>query len=172
MRNYPGRTGCYVYEHVSDGNLRYIGKGTGDRIHSRNKRPPQWKSVFERETIHKRVLMDGLSTEHALELEEFVIDTIGLENLINVEKGSRKGKSYEEIYGKDRAKREKLKRAKKTRTDEEYLRSAALVSETRRNNYHPSHNSIPVTIHGVEYPSISRAAFLLNTTAYKLKKKL
>lgn len=42
----------------------------------------------------------------------------------------RKNKSYEEIYGEERAKKEREKRSKKTRTDEEYKRDAKKVSKT------------------------------------------
>ena len=46
----------------------------------------------------------------------------------------RKGKSYADIYGAERAELEKQKRAKKTRTDEEYKLAAKKCSETSKKN--------------------------------------
>jgi hypothetical protein len=48
--------------------------------------------------------------------------------------GVRKGKTYEEIYGKEKAEIEKKKRAKKTRTDQQYRLAAKKASDTIKKN--------------------------------------
>lgn len=68
----------------------------------------------------------------------------------------RKGKSYVEIYGSvERAEEEKKKRAKKTRTDEQYLESGRKASFTRKKNYatNPNTYSQPYLVDGMYFIS-------------------
>lgn len=74
----PGK--FYVYTHKSkDGTVFYVGKGTGDRAHSRD-RSAEWL-----EYLHKwsdgafsiEIVRDGISEEDALEIEDAVMKIHG-----------------------------------------------------------------------------------------------
>ena len=82
----------YIYEHTLN-NSRYIGKGCGDRCNSKKKRGKTWKDAFK-DDFNVKILMDGLTEDEAWELEEFVIDEIGLDNLVNEQKGGKGGWSH------------------------------------------------------------------------------
>lgn len=86
---------------------------------------------------------------------------------------SKKGKTYEQIYG-DTAELEKQKRRKKTRTDAEYKLSAQKASITlKKRTSSPDYvnpNAQRVRVNGTVYNSIAKAAESLNVSSYKLLK--
>ena len=68
--------GFYVYEHSYNGKRMYIGKGMEQRVLEN-------KSRAEYDWNEWNILMDGLTKEEAFELENFLIEIIGHENLVN-----------------------------------------------------------------------------------------
>jgi len=104
-----------------------------------------------------------------------------LENRIKISQGLKKyykdggvnykkGKTYEEIYGKEGAELQRKKRAKCTRTKEQYKESAEKTSKKLKGR--KTHNAESVTIEGVTYLSKTDACKALNTYYLKLNKYL
>tara|TARA_R110000737_G_C14501783_1_gene472074 strand:+ start:89 stop:988 length:900 start_codon:yes stop_codon:yes gene_type:complete len=77
--------------------------------------------------------------------------TNGLLRFYENNDSAQKGKTYFEIYGPKSALEQKLKRAKKTRTDEEYAKSAAKTGDKLRGRV--PHNAESVEVQGVVYGS-------------------
>ena len=70
----PGK--FYVYTHKDkNGTVFYVGKGTGDRAHSRE-RSPEWIEYLDKRSDRKfsvEIIRDGISEEDALEIEDAVM---------------------------------------------------------------------------------------------------
>lgn len=70
----PGK--FFVYTHKDkDGTVFYVGKGTGDRAHSRE-RAPEWLEYLDKKSGGKfsvEIVRDGISEEDALEIEDAVM---------------------------------------------------------------------------------------------------
>lgn len=82
----PGK--FYVYTHKDkDGNVFYVGKGTGSRADSRQ-RAPEWLEYVDKRSEGKftvGIVRDGISEEDALEIEDAVMKIHGatIINLVN-----------------------------------------------------------------------------------------
>lgn len=74
----PGR--FYVYTHIDkDGTVFYVGKGAGDRAHSRE-RSPEWIEYLDKRSDGRfsvEIVRDGISEEDALEIEDAVMKIHG-----------------------------------------------------------------------------------------------
>ena len=73
-----------VYAHISDvdDKIFYIGSGAKYRPTRKAQRTKDWNSVA-RNGYSVRILKDNMTKEDSLELEELIIDTIGIDNLTN-----------------------------------------------------------------------------------------
>ena len=80
---------AYTYAHRRNdtGAIFYIGKGSGIRHRVTGDRNKHWWHVYNKVGRTSEILMDDLTDDEAFELEELVIETIGLENLVNYSKG-------------------------------------------------------------------------------------
>jgi hypothetical protein len=87
----------YTYLHYNTNNKPiYVGKGKGNRAYDK-------RNYGEPYTV--KIVHDNISEAQALEFEEFLIDTIGIENLYNtMKKGAISAYSYHIDY--DNAKQE------------------------------------------------------------------
>lgn len=94
--------------------------------------------------------------------------SVGLNRYFSSNKHHSKGRSYEDIYGSDAADAERKKRAKCTRTREQYLASAKKAAGKLKGR--PAHNAHPVTVDGISYQSLTEAANKLGTTRFKINK--
>lgn len=74
--------GFVVYTHICNGNL-YVGMGNSKRPNVFSNRRDHHKEKFPKRETTVRILAKFQTREEARELEEFVIETIGLQNLIN-----------------------------------------------------------------------------------------
>jgi len=78
--------GYTVYTHTSKDGKLYVGMGNGKRPYSFANRREHHKAVFTKKDTIIRVLAKMETKQEARELEELVIETLGLQNLINIYK--------------------------------------------------------------------------------------
>ena len=64
----------YVFRD-NDNNIIYVGKGTGNRCYAKR------RNIKQEYTVD--IISDGLTNSESLELERLIINTIGIENLLN-----------------------------------------------------------------------------------------
>ena len=83
----------YAHKRKTDDTTFYIGKGSyfGNNGCGRHKvtgdRNKHWHNVANKHGWYSEILMDDLTDDEAFELEMFVIETIGMDNLCNYTKG-------------------------------------------------------------------------------------
>lgn len=75
----------YVYLHrkKDDDKIFYVGKGKNNRYISVSGRNLHWRNTILKHGWYSRIIQCNLLEEDALELEEFLIEVIGLQNLCN-----------------------------------------------------------------------------------------
>lgn len=104
----------YVYLHRKKDNdkIFYIGKGKNDRYKSLSGRNLHWKNTILKHGWYSKIVQNNLIEEDALELEEFIIKNIGLQNLCNKNyfNGGRSG------YNHSLESKQKMSDSKKGRT--------------------------------------------------------
>lgn len=74
----------YVYAMYNKNGLFYIGKGTGTRIYNKTKRSKAFLKQVDVEGYYYRKLAVDLSESDAYDLENLIIETVGLNNLVNM----------------------------------------------------------------------------------------
>lgn len=79
----------YVYAHTkaTDGSYFYIGKGHGKRAYDKRSRNQYWHNTVAKYGYNVTILADNLSEDKAFELEQFIIEEIGRDNLCNMTDG-------------------------------------------------------------------------------------
>lgn len=77
-----------VYCHISniDNNIFYVGAGSYYRPTRKAQRTEVWMDVAQH-GYSVRILKDNINESEALELEQLVIETIGIDNLTNIGSG-------------------------------------------------------------------------------------
>ena len=85
----------YIHRKLTDNQPFYVGMGSPERAYSKN-RSEYWHRVAQKYGLFVDVVAKNLSKEDALELEEFLIAEIGLENLCNHTSGGECPKHSEE----------------------------------------------------------------------------
>ena len=85
----------YVYLHrkKTDDSVFYVGKGKGNRAHSKGSRNDHWNNIVNKYGYYVEFVKTGLTHEDALGLEKKVIEKYGLDNLCNMTPGG------EGVYG-------------------------------------------------------------------------
>lgn len=75
----------YVYLHrkKDDHKIFYVGKGKDKRFKSLSGRNNHWVNTSKKHGWYPIIVKDSLSEEDALDIEELIINTIGIENLCN-----------------------------------------------------------------------------------------
>ena len=109
----------YVYFHRdSDGNIFYVGKGTGKRAWSKGGHNPLWRKYIE-ERLHGKytveIFKEGLIEQKAEELESELIDKY-CDQTVNWMSG--RNKDYDALDRRNRLRKENLDSVKKTRSIE------------------------------------------------------
>jgi hypothetical protein len=79
----------YVYLHrrATDGRVFYVGKGSGVRAWSKDKRSQHWISVVKKHGITVEIFIEGLQEWAAFEFESDLISMYGRQNLCNMTDG-------------------------------------------------------------------------------------
>lgn len=153
---------AYVYSHtrVDTGKIFYIGIGSDKRYlraFSKKGRNSHWHKIINKTDYVVTILLDGLTWEEACNEEILLIKKLGRKNeggiLVNITEGGDgfksnhsqktkdqirdfyKGKSYEEIYGRERAEEQRSTRSEgvsrvwKNRTQEQKEALSKKISE-------------------------------------------
>lgn len=86
----------YVYVHKyktgeKEGEVFYVGKGTGTRIHSNSSRNLHWHNINKKYGRVCEIKKGGMITEDACDYEINLIKEIGMENLCNLSEGGDSG---------------------------------------------------------------------------------
>jgi hypothetical protein len=75
----------YVYLHfkAKSHTIFYVGKGKDNRYKSKSGRNKHWFNTANKNGWYSKIIKSNISEKESLELEELLIDTIGLSNLCN-----------------------------------------------------------------------------------------
>ena len=114
----------YLHRNALTGAVFYVGKGANrGRAYDEYNRSKEWNSIVSRDYFDVEIIAQSLSNRDAFELEEFVIETIGIDKLVNKTKGglgtrglvhSEKSKESISRYMKNRSKEVVSKIVKKS----------------------------------------------------------
>jgi len=78
----------YIYLHINENGIFYIGKGCRKRAYSKACRNLHWNNTINKYPNWEVIkLIDNLSEQEAYSIEEILINLIGLNNLTNVCEG-------------------------------------------------------------------------------------
>lgn len=92
----------YVYAYYQFSRVFYIGKGCGTRFNNKTVRSVEFTDKINTNNWYRRKLVINLSEEDSYEIEELLIDMIGLDNLVNkVPGGTDKYKLGRNMKGKN-----------------------------------------------------------------------
>ena len=85
----------YVYVHryktgEKEGEVFYVGKGTGTRVHSNTSRNPHWHNINNKYGRTCEILFKGMTSSEACEKERDVILSMGRDTLCNLSDGLAK----------------------------------------------------------------------------------
>jgi len=83
----------YAHRRKDNGEIFYIGMGVCEKRANRfSKRNRYWNDVYNKFGAYVDVLATDLSVKDAEELEMFLIQEIGIDNLTNITRGGQKGR--------------------------------------------------------------------------------
>jgi hypothetical protein len=77
----------YVYAYCNNKGIFYVGKGTGTRIYNKTKRSLAFINKISEGNWYYIKLAENLTEEDSYELEEIIVETIGLDKLVNIVPG-------------------------------------------------------------------------------------
>lgn len=77
----------YVYAYCNNNGIFYIGKGAGTRIYNKTNRCQAFVNKIKEGSWYYIKLAENLTEEDSYELEEIIVETIGLNNLVNIVPG-------------------------------------------------------------------------------------
>lgn len=100
----------YAHRRKDNGEIFYIGMGVCEkRANNFSSRNRYWKSVERQYGAYVDVLATNLSVKDAEELEMFLIEEIGIDNLTNITRGGQKGRLGDR---KTKEEREKISKSR------------------------------------------------------------
>ena len=164
----------YVHRRIDNNKVFYVGMGSKRRPKSKSDRNKYWHNTVKKYGYNVCVLAEGLSTKDALDLEELIIQSYGLDNLTNMTTGGEcwthdleTRKRMSKIQkGKKRSKSSSLKRintlkkmygkGSSPKTEDGLKR----IKEANVNNNHSGQKVIDRST-GVVYKSLSDACRIL-----------
>lgn len=80
----------YIHRRKDNNSIFYVGMGFLDRSKDKINRSKEWKEI-SKDGYNIDVVAKDLTRKDAVELESFIIDEIGLENLVNKSNGGEGG---------------------------------------------------------------------------------
>ena len=120
----------YLHRNSLTGNVFYVGKGANrGRAYDEYRRSEDWNKIVDEFYFDVDIVATSLSKEDAFELEEFIIETIGVENLTNKTKGGYGTKGF---YHTEKTKK-RISDKIKERPVEDVLKAVRKGVETKRN---------------------------------------
>ena len=137
----------YLHRKATDLSIFYVGMGSVKRsktIHGRNN---HWYNLVNKHNFFVDIIAEGLSVSEALELEEFVISTIGLNNLSNCSTGGDYPRFNEEHLrrmselrkGRNFRSKEAIEKSVKTfKSNKEWISELSKRTKNRNKNNNPS----------------------------------
>ncbi|BAQ92839.1 hypothetical protein [uncultured Mediterranean phage uvMED] len=137
----------YLHRRRDDNSIFYVGRGSNrgrayDEGRGRNK---EWLEIVNDVYFDVFIVAHGLSKDYSCELEEFIIETIGLENLTNIVKGGLGTKGYKHT----KETRDKISKAQKKIPTEARIKASNKGIKTKaiiRNTYYKHIETGQVTL--------------------------
>jgi hypothetical protein len=177
----------YIHRRLSDNKLFYVGKGKNKRHSSGCSRNDHWKNIASKHGWYSKILKKNLSEKEAYDLEEIIINRVGVDNLSN-RNFYNKGQSG---YKHSEKSKNKMSESKKGRTPWNKGLKMPEMSESRKGINNPRYGA--KTVHtentkrklrlkfgilvcdlstGIFYESVEEACCLLQTSRRRIFKKV
>ncbi len=132
----------YAHRRKDNGNIFYIGMGVCEkRANKFSGRNCYWKSIEQKYGAYVDVLATDLSVEDAEELEMFLIEEIGLDNLTNITIGGQKGRLGDT---KTKEEREKISKSRMGMKFSQEQKDKISQSKKGQNKGIKNHKSVQV----------------------------
>jgi hypothetical protein len=132
----------YAHRRKDNGEVFYIGMGVCEkRANKFSGRNRYWNFIKEQYGAYVDVLATDLSVEDAEELEMFLIEEIGIDNLTNITKGGQKGRLGD---NKTKEERDKISKSRKGIKFSEKQKKKISQSKKGQNKGVKNHKSVQV----------------------------
>ena len=132
----------YAHRRKDNGDIFYIGMGVCEkRANNFSGRNRYWKSMEQEYGAYVDVLATDLSVEDAEELEMFLIQEIGRDNLTNITKGGQKGRLGDR---KTKEEREKISKSRMGMKFSQEQKDKISKSKKGQNKGIKNHKSVQV----------------------------
>ncbi len=147
----------YLHRKQSDNSVFYVGKGSKKRSRSSLGRSAYWGRISNKHGFYPEIVDENISEQDAFELEIFLIQEIGRDNLCNMTDGGE-GASGVKMSEKNRLNLMKINKGKRP-SDKSILASI-------------EHHSVKVgTTCGLSFNSMTEAALYLTELGFKKASK-
>ena len=132
----------YAHRRKDNGKIFYIGMGVcKKRANNFSSRNRYWKSIEQQYGAYVDVLATDLSVEDAEELEMFLIEEIGIDNLTNITRGGQKGRLGDR---KTKEERDKISKSRKGIEFSQEQKDKISQSKKGQNKGVKNHKSVQV----------------------------
>lgn len=164
----------YVYSHKKEnGELFYIGMGSGKRAYKKDTRSTFWKRTYNKYGLIVNILFSGLTKKEAYQIEEYLIRYYGRRNLntgslVNLTNGGEGDFGYKPTIETLRL-RSKILKGKKQSIESNIKRSITLINNRSISKVC---KKIIDTETNIVYSSVVEVSEVFNISYSSLKKKL
>ena len=118
----------YLHRNQRNGDIFYVGQGANrGRAYEEYNRVPEWNKIVDKDYFDVEIVAHEISKDDANELEEFLIEVIGIENITNRTLGGDGTKGYRHT----KATKKKIADAVKKRPKDVVAKSARKAWLTR-----------------------------------------
>jgi len=164
----------YVYSHRKEnGDLFYIGMGSGKRAYKKDTRSSFWKKTFNKYGLIVNILFSELTKKEAYQIEEYLVRYYGRRNLntgilVNLTNGGEGDCGYKPTIETLKLK-SKILKGKKQSEESNIKRSITLISNR---NISKKCKKVIDTETNIVYSSVIEVSEVFNISYSSLKKKL